>query len=74
MLGVQWHPEEDGVDRRLFEALVEAARGAMSVTEVINPATEEVVASVEQTSAEETDAAIARAHRALPAWRAVAPG
>ena len=26
VLGVQWHPEEDGVDRRLFEALVEASR------------------------------------------------
>jgi putative glutamine amidotransferase len=25
-LGVQWHPEEDGVDRRLFQALVEAAQ------------------------------------------------
>ena len=25
-LGVQWHPEEDGVDRRLFEALVGEAR------------------------------------------------
>jgi putative glutamine amidotransferase len=25
VLGVQWHPEEDGVDRRLFEALVEAS-------------------------------------------------
>lgn len=25
VLGVQWHPEEDGVDRRLFQALVEAA-------------------------------------------------
>jgi acyl-CoA reductase-like NAD-dependent aldehyde dehydrogenase len=45
----------------------------MSVTEVINPATEAVVAQVEQTSAEETDAAIARAHRALPAWKALAP-
>jgi acyl-CoA reductase-like NAD-dependent aldehyde dehydrogenase len=45
----------------------------MSVTEVINPATEVVVAQVEQTSAEETDAAIARAHRALPAWKALAP-
>ena len=22
-VGVQWHPEEDGIDRRLFEALVE---------------------------------------------------
>ena len=27
VVGVQWHPEEDGVDRRLFEALVRAARG-----------------------------------------------
>ena len=25
-IGVQWHPEEDGVDRRLFEALVGEAR------------------------------------------------
>jgi putative glutamine amidotransferase len=25
VLAVQWHPEEDGVDRRLFQALVEAA-------------------------------------------------
>jgi putative glutamine amidotransferase len=25
VLGVQWHPEEDGVDRRLFQALVEAS-------------------------------------------------
>jgi acyl-CoA reductase-like NAD-dependent aldehyde dehydrogenase len=45
----------------------------MSVTEVINPATESVVARVEQTSAAETDAAIARAHRALPAWQTIAP-
>jgi putative glutamine amidotransferase len=27
VVGVQWHPEEDGVDRRLFQALVEASRG-----------------------------------------------
>jgi putative glutamine amidotransferase len=25
VVGVQWHPEEDGADRRLFQALVEAA-------------------------------------------------
>jgi acyl-CoA reductase-like NAD-dependent aldehyde dehydrogenase len=42
--------------------------------DVINPATEEVVRSVPLTSPEETDAAIARASAALPAWRAVAPG
>jgi acyl-CoA reductase-like NAD-dependent aldehyde dehydrogenase len=41
---------------------------------VINPATEEVVRSVALTSAEETDAAIARARAAFPAWRAVSPG
>ncbi|OLF11838.1 aldehyde dehydrogenase family protein [Actinophytocola xanthii] len=44
------------------------------MTEVINPATEQVVADVPPLSAAETDAAIERAHRALPAWRAVAPG
>jgi acyl-CoA reductase-like NAD-dependent aldehyde dehydrogenase len=42
--------------------------------EVINPATEEVVATVPSTSAEETDAAIAAAATAFPAWRDVAPG
>jgi acyl-CoA reductase-like NAD-dependent aldehyde dehydrogenase len=41
--------------------------------DVINPATELVVASVPSTSLEETDTAIARAHAALPAWRDVAP-
>jgi acyl-CoA reductase-like NAD-dependent aldehyde dehydrogenase len=46
----------------------------MSSTEVINPATEKVVTTVAQTTVDEADAAIARAHRALPAWRAVAPG
>lgn len=42
--------------------------------DVINPATEEVVTRVPLASAEETDAAIERAHAAWPAWRAVAPG
>ena len=46
----------------------------MSVTEVINPATEVVIAEVKQNTAEEADAAIARAHRAFPAWKALAPG
>ncbi len=41
--------------------------------DVINPATEEVVRTVPQTSLEETDAAIARAEAASPGWRAVAP-
>jgi acyl-CoA reductase-like NAD-dependent aldehyde dehydrogenase len=42
--------------------------------DVINPATEDVVRSVPLATLEETDAAIARASAALPAWRAVAPG
>jgi acyl-CoA reductase-like NAD-dependent aldehyde dehydrogenase len=44
------------------------------VTTLINPATEEVVGDVEGTSLEATDAAIARAVAAGPAWRAVSPG
>jgi acyl-CoA reductase-like NAD-dependent aldehyde dehydrogenase len=41
--------------------------------DVVNPATEELVRNVRLTSAEETDAAITRAHAAWPGWRAVAP-
>ncbi len=44
------------------------------MTEVLSPVTEEVVASVPAASLEETDAAIARAHEAFPAWKAVSPG
>ena len=40
---------------------------------VLNPATEEVVAELEQAGVEETDAAVERARRAFPEWRAVAP-
>jgi betaine-aldehyde dehydrogenase len=43
------------------------------VTAVLNPATEEVIAEVESASVEETDAAVAHAKEAFPAWRAVAP-
>ncbi|MDP1879120.1 MAG: aldehyde dehydrogenase family protein [Actinomycetota bacterium] len=42
--------------------------------DVVNPATEQVIASVPSSSAEETDAAIARAGEALSSWREVAPG
>ena len=42
----------------------------MSTFTVLNPATEETVATVPSTSAEETDAAIARAVAAQAAWRA----
>jgi acyl-CoA reductase-like NAD-dependent aldehyde dehydrogenase len=42
--------------------------------DVINPATEEHVRTVDLASVEDTDAAIARAVAVGPAWRAVAPG
>jgi betaine-aldehyde dehydrogenase len=44
------------------------------VTAILNPATEETIAEVEAAGVEETDAAVARAKEAFPAWRAVAPG
>jgi acyl-CoA reductase-like NAD-dependent aldehyde dehydrogenase len=40
----------------------------------VNPATEEVVASVDQVDAEGVDEAIARSVAVGPAWRAVSPG
>ena len=40
---------------------------------VVNPATEEPIAELEQAGVEETDEVVARAHKAYPAWRAVAP-
>jgi betaine-aldehyde dehydrogenase len=44
----------------------------MSFT-VLNPATEQPIAELESIGVEETDAAVARAAAAYPAWRAVAP-
>ncbi|WP_216911909.1 aldehyde dehydrogenase family protein [Nocardia noduli] len=46
----------------------------MTTAQVINPATEEVVAAIELADEAATDAAIERAAAAAPAWRAVAPG
>ena len=40
---------------------------------VLNPATEEPIAELEQAGADETDEAVARASAAYPAWREVAP-
>jgi betaine-aldehyde dehydrogenase len=40
---------------------------------VLNPATEEPIAELEQAGVEETDEAVSRAKTAFPAWRAVAP-
>src|SRR5512146_1753560 len=44
----------------------------MTVT-VINPATEETLATLESAGVDETDSAVAAAGRAFPAWRAVSP-
>jgi betaine-aldehyde dehydrogenase len=43
------------------------------MTQVLNPATEEVLAELESAGVEETDAAVAQAKRAYRAWRAVTP-
>jgi acyl-CoA reductase-like NAD-dependent aldehyde dehydrogenase len=40
---------------------------------VLNPATEQPIAELEQAGVEETDELVARAREAFPAWRAVAP-
>jgi acyl-CoA reductase-like NAD-dependent aldehyde dehydrogenase len=40
---------------------------------VVNPATEETIAELPAAGVEETDAAVAAAQAAFPAWRAVAP-
>jgi betaine-aldehyde dehydrogenase len=45
----------------------------MSAIEVIEPATERVMAEVPRAGIEEVDAAVARAKAAFPGWRAVAP-
>jgi acyl-CoA reductase-like NAD-dependent aldehyde dehydrogenase len=44
----------------------------MSVA-VVNPATEETIATLEEADVAETDAAVGRARVAYPAWRAVSP-
>ena len=41
--------------------------------DVVNPATEQVVTTIDLVGLEETDAAIARAVEVGPAWRAVSP-
>lgn len=45
----------------------------MTTTQIIDPATEEVVGTVELTSLEQTDAAVERARLAFETWRAVDP-
>jgi acyl-CoA reductase-like NAD-dependent aldehyde dehydrogenase len=46
----------------------------MTTHDVINPATERLVTSIDLLGVEETDAAIARGRAAFADWRAVAPG
>jgi acyl-CoA reductase-like NAD-dependent aldehyde dehydrogenase len=46
---------------------------AESTVQVLEPATEEVMAELPKAGPEEADAAIARAKEAFPAWRAVTP-
>jgi acyl-CoA reductase-like NAD-dependent aldehyde dehydrogenase len=46
----------------------------MSTHEVVNPATEQVVTSIELFDEEQTDAAIARSRAAFASWRTVSPG
>jgi len=43
------------------------------VIQVVEPATEQVMQEVERAGVEETDAAVALARDAFPAWRAIAP-
>ena len=47
---------------------------AESTVQVLEPATEEVMAELPKATPEDADVAIARAKRAFPAWRAVSPG
>ena len=48
--------------------------GRVTGTEIVNPATEQVVTTVAATDPAGTDAAVARAMAAFGGWRAVAPG
>ena len=46
----------------------------MSSLQILEPATEQVMAEVPRAGAEEVDAAVAAAKAAFPGWRAMAPG
>ena len=51
----------------------EALPGGTRMITVLNPATEKPIVELPEPGVEETDAAVARAKAAFPAWRAVAP-
>src|SRR5439155_22513082 len=65
--GGRREPGRDGLRRSV------ASGGWDTVIEVVEPATEQVMAEVPRAGAREVDAAVARAKRAFPAWRAIAP-
>ena len=73
-LGVLWHPEEDE-DSALFTALStrRSATGKNADDHGPQPGDREPIAELPEPGVEETDAAVARAKAAFPAWRAVAP-
>jgi acyl-CoA reductase-like NAD-dependent aldehyde dehydrogenase len=50
------------------------ARSTETMLKVVEPATEKVMAELPHAGVGETDAAVARARAAFPAWRALAPG
>src|SRR2546426_1823016 len=49
------------------------AAGVETVLRVVEPATEEILAELPHAGAADADAAVARAKKAFPAWRALAP-
>src|SRR5436190_4735149 len=63
----------DGGPRAPFRGLRRIVLNRVVGLTVINPATEEAVAELEEADVEEADAAVARAKEAFPAWRAVPP-
>ena len=76
VVAVQWHPEERLDDLRLFAGVVEAAAARMrtereprdATSTLINPATEEVLRTVEQLDVAAVDDAVARAKSAQKQW------
>ncbi len=64
---------EAGAPRHRRGRLRDGVESRPMTLTVLNPATEQPIAELEQAGVEETDAAVARAKAAFPAWRAVAP-
>ncbi len=71
--GIQLRGDRLGARPRLREAVTTPTMSTTYAHDVVNPATEQVVTTVELVGLEETDAAIARAVEVGPAWRAVSP-